>query len=656
MELRFLKILVGHRLSTRIIGILLAFFLVALGSVGLTLYWSWQLEGVAAAINDGGSLRMRSWKIAHQVSLLTLDAADRAKRLSAIAQEIGGLEGVQHGLERGDPQRPLFVPRDQGIPRAVAHLGEVWLTRIRPLAERAMAARDPLAQASAIKDFEEVTAAFVDEINAVVHRMEISYARNTTLLRSLQIMLLGLAVLGTILLLRFFLVAVIRPVRELQAGMQRMERGDLATRLEELTRDEFGDLARGFNRMAGKLENAHATLAERVESKTRSLAERNRELRILYEVSRALREPAGVEELSQRFLDRVQETFAAAAASVRLFDADEENLYLACHSGLGEQFVHQEAVLRCGDCLCDKAALGDAPVVSDTGQEADGALAVACAQAGFATVSAIPVNHNARRLGVFTLYFTQATGFSEGDRELLQTLGQHLGMAIENARLKQREREMAVSEERNLIARQLHDSIAQGLAFLNLQVQMLEQALDDGKPGDARETATLIQKGVQESYADVRELLQHFRANLAQKELSAALEAALEKFTEQSGVPGEFHVHGVGVSFGAEVETQVLYIVQEALSNIRKHAQAERVRIDLWRDRDGMRLAVDDDGVGFSPAPGEGGATGGEHIGLQIMNERALRIDGVLEIRSRPGDGTRISLAVKRKLLEQEST
>lgn len=654
MELRFLKILVDQRLSTRIIGILLSFFVVALASVGLTLYWSWQLEGVAAAINDGGSLRMRSWKIAHQVSLLTLDAVDRAKRLSAIAGEMGGLEAVQLGLERGDPQRPLFVPRDQGIPQAVAHLGKVWQKRIRPQAERAMTARDPFVQASAVKDFEALTAAFVDEIDAVVHHMELSYARNTTLLRSLQIMLLVLAVVGTTLLLRFFVVAVIRPVRELQAGMQRMERGDLATRLQALTRDEFGDLARGFNRMAGKLENVHSTLAERVESKTRSLAERNRELKILYDVSRALREPAGVDELSQRFLDRVKETFAAAAASVRLFDASEENLYLACHSGLDEHFEDQETVLRCGDCLCEQAVHGDAPVMIDIDQAAGRALTADCALAGFATVGAIPVNHNARRLGVFTLYFTHATVFSDGDRELLQTLGQHLGMAIENARLKQREREMAVSEERNLIARQLHDSIAQGLAFLNLQVQMLDQALDEGKQGDARETANLIQKGVQESYADVRELLQHFRANLAQTELSAALGAALEKFTEQSGVPGEFHAHGVGVSFGAEVETQVLYIVQEALSNIRKHAHAERVRIDLWRDREGLRLAVDDDGVGFSPAPGAGDAAAGEHIGLQIMNERAHRIDGVLEIRSRPGDGTRILLSVKRKLLEQE--
>ncbi len=635
-------------------GILLLFFAVTLLAVGLTLYCSWHLEGMAAAINDAGSLRMRSWKIAHLVTGLPTEGVARLRGLDVIGDEIVALEAVQAGLVRGDPSRPLFIPRDEGIPLAVEDLGAEWRVRIRPLADRAIAARDAADRKASMADFDTATANYVGKIDAVVGQMERSYARSTKLLRSLQIILLGVAVAGALILMRFFLVAVIRPVRELQAGMQRMERGDLDARLPVLTGDEFGELAEGFNSMAESLESIHATLEERVRSKTRSLADKNRELRILNDVSRTLREPAIVEEHCRRFLERIKLTFDAAAASVRLFDPAEENLFLVCQVGLQQELLTHDSAQKCSECLCRRAARADLAVVSVTSEIENIPMASACARAGYNTVAAVPVNHNAHRLGVFNLYFSSRKMFSGSDLELLQTLGQHLGMAIENARLKMREQEMAVSEERNMIARQLHDSIAQGLAYLNLQVQMLEQALDDGASDDARATAALIHQGVQESYADVRELLQHFRARFDPLDLSAALHSALDKFTEQSGVPGEFRVHGMGAPFGAEIETQVLYIVQEALSNIRKHARAERVRIELWRERAGMRLAVSDDGVGFEPEGREDGG-GGEHIGLQIMSERALRIGGVLEIRSRCGAGTRVALSVQRADLEQEA-
>ncbi|NTV10360.1 MAG: GAF domain-containing protein, partial [Zoogloea sp.] len=383
--------------------------------------------------------------------------------------------------------------------------------------------------------------------------------------------------------------------------------------------------------------------------------EKNRELNILYDITRFLSEPMSVDELSQGFIERVRATFEAKAASVRLFDTDIKNLLLVNHHGLSEEFVTDEAVLRCGECVCGQAILGDSTIVRSTADAGDAKALAACARAGFGTVSAIPVNHNKRTLGIFNLYFVEKRSLSSGDREVLQSLGQHLGMAIENARLRSREREMAVSEERNLIARELHDSVAQGLAFLNLQVQILEQALAHGKLEKAVGATGMIHRGVQESYADMRELLQHFRIRFTQPDLDSAVRAALDKFTEQSGVPAALSTRGMGAPLAAEVETQVLYIVQEALSNVRKHAHAGKVEIELQRDPDGLRLTVADDGRGFEPNA-RPDAVGGEHIGLQIMEERAARIGGRLSIESSPGRGTRVSLALLRPELEKEST
>ena len=651
-ESRLVKILRGRKLFTKITGVLAAVFFLSLLVIGLTLHNSWNLEGMAAAINDAGSLRMRSWKIAYELARLPESGEERARRIATIQDDLASMAEVQGGLQHGDPNRPLFIPQDKGIPAEVVRLGETWRTQLQPLAAEILADGGPR---SALQAYERQTAGFVASINELVDKMEASYARSTAALRAFQVLLALLAVLATVVLMLFFFAAVIRPVQELQEGMRRMAQEDFGVRVPVVTDDEFSDLSRGFNRMAEHLQDLYRTLEERVESKTQRLAEINRDLRTLYDISHFLREPVSIEELSQGFIERVKATFGADAASVRLFDVGTGNLFLATQEGMDEGFIARETVQRCGDCLCGRAMLGEIPIVSDTASLGDGATRDSCAKAGYVTVSAIPVNHNQRNVGLFNLFFKKPTNLSDGDRDVLQSLGQHLGMAIENVRLRSREREMAVSEERNLIARELHDSIAQGLAFLNLQVQMLNQALAEGKREEVAAAVEMIHRGVQESYADVRDLLQHFRTRFDQRDLDSALRTVLDKFTEQSGVLADLKTHGLGAPFDAEVETQILYIVQEALSNVRKHAQAGNVRVDLWRHRQGLRVAVTDDGVGFDGAAEGGKQAAGEHIGLQIMGERAARIGASLDIRSRPGEGTRVSLSLERAEAQKES-
>jgi two-component system nitrate/nitrite sensor histidine kinase NarX len=633
----------GRKLFTKIAGVLAAVVALSLIVIGLSVYSSWKLEGVAAAINDAGSLRMRSWKIAHHLARLPETGAARNDHLRNLRTEVRAIEAIQAELERGNPQRPLYVPGDDGIPTAVVGIGERWRTQLKPVLEQVMAAPDGTARADAMHAYEVATDAFVLAVNTVIRKMELSYARSTAVLRTFQGLLAVLAVAATLLLMLFFFHVVIRPVRELQEGMRRMEREDFGARVSVRADDEFSELSRGFNRMAEHLQDVYATLEERVDDKTRRLNETNRELRILYDVGRFLREPLGIEALSRGFIEKVRTTFGAEAASVRLFDHPNQNLVLASQGGMDEDFVAREAIQRCGECLCGQALQGDLPVLSDTSSLDNGPSRVSCASAGFATVGAIPVSYNKRPIGLFNLFFKRPTALSQGDTELLQTLGQHLGLAIENVRLQSREREMAVSEERHLIACELHDSIAQSLASLNLQVQVLKQGLAEDKREEVADAVEMIQQGVQEGYADVRELLQHFRTRFDQPDLDSALRNALDRFSTQGGATAEFRSHGAGAPLGAEIEAQILYIVQEALSNARKHAQATQVRVDLWRDPHGLRLDIADDGVGFEQV-GQSHQANGEHIGLQIMRERAERIGANLEIASKPGAGTRIAL------------
>ena len=226
---------------------------------------------------------------------------------------------------------------------------------------------------------------------------------------------------------------------------------------------------------------------------------------------------------------------------------------------------------------------------------------------------------------------------------MLESLGQHLGVAIESLRLASRDRELAIAEERNLLAQELHDSIAQALAFLNLQTQMLRKALAEP---DAAETMCIldeIQAGVQESYADVRELLVHFRTRVAEGDVEHGIRTLLARLEHQTEMRTEFRASGAAVPLAPDDQLQVMHILQEAVSNVRKHAQATRVEVELKRGPD-YAFTVRDDGSGFDPARTQGDAAG--HVGLRIMRERAARIGGTVTVQSRPGEGTAVVLHI----------
>jgi two-component system, NarL family, nitrate/nitrite sensor histidine kinase NarX len=226
---------------------------------------------------------------------------------------------------------------------------------------------------------------------------------------------------------------------------------------------------------------------------------------------------------------------------------------------------------------------------------------------------------------------------------MLESLGQHLGAAIENVRLASREREVAIAEERNLLAQELHDSIAQSLAFLNLQAQLLRRLLSAGRTAEVSETLDAIQSGVQESYADVRELLTHFRTRTSEADVEHGVRSLLARFERQAGVPAALSINGDALPLAPDDQLQVMHILQEALSNVRKHAQAKRVDVEVHRGPDHL-FVVRDDGRGFDPtrSPADGDA----HVGLRIMRERAEKIGATVTIASRPGRGTEITLRV----------
>lgn len=220
-----------------------------------------------------------------------------------------------------------------------------------------------------------------------------------------------------------------------------------------------------------------------------------------------------------------------------------------------------------------------------------------CGRAGFKTVINIPVRLHERLTGEVDLFFNARVSPSPALRSLLEAATSHLASAMENLRLNALEREAAVSQERVYLARELHDSIAQSLAFIKIQVQLMRDALRSGNAGEIREILEEIDTGVRESYGDVRELLVHFRTRANSEDIEPALATTLRKFEHQSDVATSLSIEGQGMPLFPDAQIQVLHIVQEALSNVRKHAHASLVSLKV-QQQPAWRFEVHDDGVG----------------------------------------------------------
>lgn len=641
-------------LHFKITGILLVFFVAAFAAIGLTLFTSWHLKGAAAAINDAGSLRMGAYRMAYLVEQSDSGTLDDTSFSARLLAEMARYDLVLEGLMAGDPVRPLYVPRGDDIAGELRALSVRWRDEIRPELTRLATAPGPSAVAGGFGSLVLDAEALVERIDGIVRRMEYSYASEAAWLRGSQVVLVFLAIIGTVFLIRFFSVQVIHPVDELSRGLRKMEEEDFGVRLPIQRHDELGEVTEGFNRMAAHLQQMYRTLEQRVQEKTESLTARNRELGILYSSISFLHEPQDMDSLCRGFLLRIRETMGASAAAIRLMDSGSENLCITYCEGLDERFLDEETMISCADCVCGDASQRPITIFAEVDPPGPGVTRDTCSKAGFRAVTATTISVNKRAIGVFNLFFDDLHTVGEADRKMLETLGEQLGVAIDNLRLQSRERELAVSEERNLLARELHDSIAQALAYMNLQLQLCEKALAARDTDEVRESLIRIRQGVQESYDDVRELLVHFRSRVGQQDLEAAIGAALRRLGEHGGVVTHLDIDGGGAPLDSETETQVLYIVQEALSNVRKHADASKVEVWLHRGLDGLIVSVRDDGKGFDDTLG-GSDDPQAHIGLTVMRERAQRIGAGFTVHSHPGKGTEVRVELQRRHEEARS-
>jgi two-component system nitrate/nitrite sensor histidine kinase NarX len=598
------------------------FLLAALLSTMATLWVSWQLDGGAAAVNEAGRMRMQAYRMALAVG------TGASTELPALEREF---ERSLTVLRDGDPERPLFVPWDSRVQAHFATVEHDWkkfhTQWLGPAPTSLTALRGD-------------TVSFASDIDKFVASIEAHMARWTAVLHLLQMGILGLAVFGAALLLFTGYLFVLEPVNLLKQAIQKIQGGDLGARVDRVTTDEFGTLANGFNDMAEHLQSMYRNLESKVQEKTAELEEKRERLESLYEVTALVARATSLDELAQDFAQRVMHIAHADGVALRWSDQENRRFLMLAASGLPTSMVKEEQCLITGDCHCGTTSPGGLRVIPIHALEP--AALKHCARAGFETVVTVPIRLHERLMGEVDLFFHARVTPTAAESSLLEALNSHLASAMENLRLNALEKEAAVSGERQLIAGELHDSIAQSLAFLKIQVQLMRDAVQSGSMLEIQKVLEEIDTGVRESYGDVRELLLHFRTRANAEDIEPALATTLRKFEHQTGLKTALAMNGHGMPLSPDLQIQVLHIVQEALSNVRKHARASQVWLDVQQQPQ-WRFEVRDNGIGFVPEPHRLDET---HVGLRIMSERAQRIGATLEVISTPHHGSSVILTL----------
>ena len=344
-------------------------------------------------------------------------------------------------------------------------------------------------------------------------------------------------------------------------------------------------------------------------------------------------------------LERLLKLTEADIGSIHLLEPASQDLILCASRGVTQSFIYTEHRIPMGACLCGLAVRLGEVVVSDDLSKDERLSRSPCRDERFGSMISLPLRAHEKTLGILTLYSKRTHAFSLADRPLLITISHHIGVAVENSQLASKTKESAILEERWLLSQELHDNIAQSLAYLNMQTKLLEDRLQTELKAPVLEEFHQIRNVIQDTYQDVRNMLINFRIQMKEDEgLEPALRKYCQDFSARTGIETELTRDGDLPLIEPSIQTQVFRMIQESLANVRKHARAKKATVAVRSTGSGLEIAVQDDGDGFDLHIVEDPAR--EHMGLSIMKERAANLGGTVRITTAPGRGTSVRVEI----------
>jgi two-component system nitrate/nitrite sensor histidine kinase NarX len=477
-----------------------------------------------------------------------------------------------------------------------------------------------LGDISALKQVAHEIPNYVDQIDHVVYLIEIELENKARLLRVMQLGLLALIVLISAMTIWILRRRFISPLADLVQAAQTVKQGSFSVRVQRVGNDELGQLGRAFNTMVAEIATMYAHLEDKVEEKTRALKRSNESLELLYRISQQL-------SASDLTLDNVQSVMREVGTDLELGHS------MICISENG----HLPAKVVASDLTAEE--------VQALRGRSDCALCFSCENNSLVEQSAeqpfviVPIGDGDRLRGVLPILLKEASRpLSHENGRILETVGRHVSNALINMRRTEEKHRLAVLEERSVIARELHDSIAQSLSYLQIQVSRLEKSLERG--GDTRAIALELKQGLSGAYRELRELIVTFRLRIDAGGFNIALQQTITEFSEKLGFPVGLDNSLSDIALSGNEEMHVIRIIREAMVNIEHHAQASEACVSIRVDETHVvTVNIIDNGKGFDP-----GRTPANHFGVSIMHDRAHILDGRLDVASAPGAGATVTL------------
>ena len=343
--------------------------------------------------------------------------------------------------------------------------------------------------------------------------------------------------------------------------------------------------------------------------------------------------------LLESFLGTIIRAVGASAGAVRVLLPNGRELQLVGAVGLPPEVCGHESVIGLDCGVCGKAACNLDINSSD---------ASACAQRfschffgeDCKYVVAVPLKYCGDQLGVFTIFFADAQDVPEDVQRIFQSFAELIGIALEHTRQNRESRRASQMAERQMMANEIHDSLAQTLVYTKMRMSLLSEALRTHDEQLALACVRDVDEALGSSQKTVRELITHFRCRMDPLGLQHALQALANEFRERTGIVLGYANRVAYLDLPLEHELQVYHIVSEALANIAAHSGATQAKLTVSRDGGRYVFTIEDNGSGTcNGIPIEG------HYGLMIMRERAQRIGGEIVVKSFERIGTIVQLS-----------
>ena len=367
-----------------------------------------------------------------------------------------------------------------------------------------------------------------------------------------------------------------------------------------------------------------------------------------------LAKPEDMEVLLSRFLDAIVALACAQAGAVRVLTDDGKSLRLVAQKGLPKDLVETERLVdrHCG--VCGMAANADVlawveDVSSCTKHGGSKYFGLKCK-----SVLAISLNYNHQILGIYNLFFENSRRIDPPTETLLRLIGQLLGLSLHNARIERERLRVTVMKERQDMVNEVHDALAQTLAYARMRLPLLSDAIMSHDEAKALKYFSDLKTAVTEVHDNLREVMTYFRTRMDPLGLLHALDTIADSFFAKNAIALEVRNTAPNLNLTDEQEVQVFYIIQEALANIAKHSMARHAVVQISQTPQHLEFLIEDDGLGMDEPSVATIVTSARpivpstHFGLDIMQSRAHRLKGSLEVGSNDGIGTRVRLRIPR--------